>query len=226
MSRPASPLTACSVLARAMAATLSVIVLTASPAAAQTCTYPPKPSTGEGTVDRTRVAVGDCVKFEGDGFLKNSSVNISDNGAPQPAVKATGTGSFKTKVCFNSSASIGDHVLEGRGLTEGDDQCATRERIVTARVTVTGVQERSTGQAANGTSADVEGGGGGGGVDQDSDQVQTVGGSSLERAAVRTGSPSPAEYPVLLILVLVLCLVLLAGKKRRRSTQASEALAQ
>src|SRR5688500_9406249 len=105
MSRPASHQTARSVLARAVAATLGAIVFTASPSAAQTCTYPPKPSTGEGSVDKTRVAVGDCVKFSGDGFLKNSSVSISDNGSPQPAAKATGAGDFKTKVCFNTSSS-------------------------------------------------------------------------------------------------------------------------
>jgi hypothetical protein len=188
--------------------TLAFLVV-ASPANADHCHYPPKPDKGHGSVDENRVDSGECVLFSGDGFLGNAVIEITDNGVVVPGVHKTASdGSFEAPVCFTGADAVGQHSLAARGPKgppeDPPGHCGNpkAERLVAANVTVAGV--RQGGPGGNGSAGQPGG----------------VAGEGFGRPLPRTGDLSGAELMIGSLLVLFGLAVLLAGKPRRRRTEA------
>lgn len=197
---------------------VTVLVLTTGTGARADC-YPPDPGNGQGSVDRSQVAPGECVIFSGNGFKPKSSIAIADNGASRGSAEANPKGEFSTEVCFGYTAQPGQHVLTGTGPDKGGD-CAPgntpqafggvgframaappeKTRTVTATVYVLGA-----GQVANP----------GGGVDNREDGDTGSGG--LIGGLPFTGDITFVEASVGLLLLLVGLGALLAARPRRRS---------
>jgi hypothetical protein len=98
----------------------TVLVLAAGTGARAEC-YPPNPNNGQGHVDRSQVAPGECVMFSGTGFRPKSTVFVDDNGAPRGTSQADSKGEFSKQVCFDSKTKPGQHELSGTGPSKGGD---------------------------------------------------------------------------------------------------------
>jgi len=115
-----------------------------APAANAFADYPPPvDSHGEGTADPSRVGIGDCTTFAGGGFGAGAELAITDQGAEVSTIHADRNGDFSTRVCFNSGAHPGRHVLEASGTGASGEH-----RTVDASVVVQGGSESSNGQHA------------------------------------------------------------------------------
>ena len=98
----------------------TVLVLATSTGARAEC-YPPNPNNGQGRVDRSRVAPGECVQFSGSGFRPKSTIVVADDGAPRGTAQADSKGDFSKQVCFASDSEPGSHTLTGTGPDKGGD---------------------------------------------------------------------------------------------------------
>jgi len=98
----------------------TVLVLATGTGARAEC-YPPNPNNGQGRVDRSQVAPGECVVFSGSGFRPKTTVFVDDNGAPRGTAQADNKGDFSKQVCFDSSTQPGQHELSGTGASKGGD---------------------------------------------------------------------------------------------------------
>lgn len=120
--------------------------------------YPP-PSKGTGTVTPSRIQVGECAVFSGDGFLPLSAVAVADNGAARGTTTARTDGTFSMRLCYATDADRGRHDLTGSG-TGADGQPLT----VYAMLIVEGVQQSAAnpvtrpGGAASGRAGGAAGG--------------------------------------------------------------------
>ncbi len=95
---------------RLLAYTAFATVVMAAPALAQ---YPPDP--GFAFVTETRVEIGDCTSFGGGPFAPGGTVTVTDNGGARPSETADSAGAFRSEICFDSTATVGVHVLVGTG---------------------------------------------------------------------------------------------------------------
>jgi hypothetical protein len=82
--------------------------------------YPP-PSKGTGHVEPSRIKVGECAVFSGDGFAPATVVAVSDNGASRGTATTNEDGEFSKQLCYPSNAQRGRHDLVGSG-TGSDGQ--------------------------------------------------------------------------------------------------------
>jgi hypothetical protein len=117
--------------------------------------YPPPPQ-GTGRVDPSRIKVGQCAVFSGDGFMPATTVTVRDNGVVRGTTLTTSAGTFSFQLCYSSESQKGRHDLAGSG-TGADGAPLT----VYAVLIVQGVNQsrsnpstRSGGQAASGTTGD------------------------------------------------------------------------
>lgn len=120
--------------------------------------YPP-PSKGTGHVEPSRIRVGECAVFSGDGFAPLTTVAVSDNGASRGTATSNLDGEFSKQLCYGSNAKRGRHNLAGSGA--GSDGSAL---TVYAVLIVEGVQQSASnpgtapggaaGSAAGGTTGD------------------------------------------------------------------------
>ena len=149
---------------QALITTAAVLLLTVGTGsvAAAAAPYPP-PATGSGKVAPSRVKQGHCTTFSGDGFAGGSSLRISDDGTFYGTTSTSTKGDFSAPVCFANDAKIGDHVLSAEGPNAQVAPSDPADRVVTATVTVTGVEQSGNGngkpvksnRAGNETSTDV-----------------------------------------------------------------------
>lgn len=143
-------------LVTAVLALVCSVALGLSSGVATAADYP-LPTTGDGQVDATLVAAGDCVTFSGGGFLRGSTVTVRDNGSGVGTAQVDQSGRFSFVVCFGTNAALGRHTLTGSGT--GANGAA---RVVSAVVTVHGVT--TTQPVAGAGGGNGSGGGGGGGL--------------------------------------------------------------
>lgn len=99
--------------------------------------YPPPPK-GTGRVEPSRIAVGQCAVFSGDGFAPATPVTISDNGVVRGTTATTAQGTFSFQLCYPSDAQKGRHDLAGAGTGAGGSPLT-----VYAVLIVTGVKQSS-----------------------------------------------------------------------------------
>jgi hypothetical protein len=167
---------------RLMVAAAAGLALLGTGVAAAAGPYPP-PSKGTGQVVPSRIKVGECAVFSGDGFAPVSEVTVRDNGVVAGTATTNTDGEFSKQLCYGSDAQRGRHDLAGSG-TGSDGQPLT----VYAVLIVQGVNQSAGnpntqpgGQAASG---DSTGG---------SDAVPVSGGTSDAAQGPGPGSPgSPA----------------------------------
>ncbi len=133
----------CAALVLALWAGLLLLAGTASAA-----TYPLN-TTGQGTVDKSVVQVGDCVVFSGTGFAPGTTVTVTDDGTPVATTTTDSGGAFSQRVCYTTAARLGTHLLAGSGT-----DVSGGTRTVTASVTVVGVST-TRGSALPRTGTDV-----------------------------------------------------------------------
>lgn len=76
--------------------------------------YPP-PSKGTGHVEPSRIKVGQCAVFSGDGFRPLTPIAVSDNGASAGTTSTDANGEFSKRLCYPSNAQRGRHNLAGSG---------------------------------------------------------------------------------------------------------------
>jgi hypothetical protein len=128
-----------------VAAIATGLVLVA-PAAGAFADYPPPVATkGQGTVEPSRVGIGECTTFSGGGFQDNAHLAMTDNSAQLAPTSADGNGDFQSRVCFNSDAQPGRHVLEASGTGANSGR-----RTVDATVIVQGASESRSGSSSSG----------------------------------------------------------------------------
>lgn len=207
-------------------AVAALAVVTVTTGAHADC-YPPDPGNGQGSVDKSRVAPGECVVFSGNGFKPNGTVAVADNGAPAGTAKAGSKGDFSKQVCFGSTAKPGQHELTGTGPDKGGDcngnphataaggfrtmsVMATSDRTVRATVYVLGAGQVATpgGSEQGRESGEVAGASGSG---------SSAGGLGLPF----TGDMTLAEGLAALLLILVGAGSLVAARPRRRSAPSA-----
>lgn len=203
----------------------TVLVLATGTGAGAEC-YPPNPGNGQGRVDRSRVAPGECVMFSGSGFRPKSTIAVADDGAPRGTAQADSKGEFSKQVCFPSNSQPGSHTLTGTGPDKGGDcgngngpgggqgggpqalgvgframaaAAAPEERTVMATVYVLGAGEVALPDLVDEDRDEGSGGSGGGGLPF-------------------TGDITLIEGGVALLLLLVGLASLLAARPRRRSS--------
>ena len=104
---------------RLLASTALLTVALAAPALGQ---YPPCPASA--FVTDTQVEIGQCTLFGGGPFVPASPVAITDNGSSLGNGIAGADGILRFEVCFDSTSTIGVHVLVGTG-ENGDEGCLT-----------------------------------------------------------------------------------------------------
>jgi hypothetical protein len=211
---------------RLMVAAAAGLALLGTGVATAAGPYPP-PSKGTGRVEPSKIKVGECAVFSGDGFAPFTTVTITDNGDAAGTATTNTNGEFSKQLCYASDAKKGRHNLAGSG-TGADGQPLT----VTAVLIVQGVNQSAGnpatqpgGQAASG---DSTGG---------SEAVPVAGGTS--GAAQGPGDPGSPATTVgaensgtrLLALGLSavgfaflasLLLLLLARRRRRREDGPSD----
>jgi hypothetical protein len=85
--------------------------------------YPP-PSKGTGHVEPSRIKIGECAVFSGDGFAPLTTVAVSDNGAARGTATTNANGEFSKQLCYPSGSKRGRHDLAGSG-TGSDGQPLT-----------------------------------------------------------------------------------------------------
>ena len=112
-------------LAVCMAA-ITVLAMTAAPAAAQ---YPP--SGPSGAVDSTTVSPGGTVTISGSGWQANSVVQITlfSHGQQLTTVRADGNGTFTTQVQIPSDVSPGQHTVRLSGTGQDGTQRSVDIRL-------------------------------------------------------------------------------------------------
>jgi len=183
--------------------------------------YPPPPK-GTGRVDPSRIAVGQCATFSGDGFQPATPVAVTDNGVTRGSVLASAQGTFSMQLCYPSDAQKGRHDLAGSGTGAGGSQLT-----VYAVLTVTGVrQSASNSSTQSGGAPSASDGGTTGGPEV----VSGTTGAIQESPEVGAGSPvvpatSANSGTRLIMLALTglgfaffasLLLLLIARRRRRR----------
>lgn len=190
----------------------TVLVLMTGTGAQADC-YPPNPGNGQGHVDKTRVAPGDCVMFSGNGFRPKTVVTVADNGAVVGTTQANSKGEFSKQVCFGATSAPGQHELTGTGADKGgkDDECkpgnGPKQRTVHATVFVLGA----------GIVAPP-----GGGIDVPREEVPGVGGVGGNNGGLPfSGDITAIEASLGLLLLLAGGAVLIAARPRRRSSSAA-----
>jgi hypothetical protein len=186
--------------------------------------YPPPPK-GTGRVDPSRIKVGECATFSGDGFQGTTPVTISDNGVVRGSTTTTGSGTFSYTLCYTSDAQKGRHDLAGSG-TGADRNPLT----VYAVLIVQGTQQSAgnpttrSGGSASATTGDA------GGSTTDPTVVSgttgaiqaPVAGGTSGGTAVPVGAENSGTRLILLALtglgfaVLASLLLLLLARRRRR----------
>lgn len=148
--------------------------------------YPPPPK-GTGRVDPSRIAVGECATFSGDGFKPRTAVAVSDNGAARGTTTTTDQGTFSMRLCYTSDAQKGRHDLAGSG-TGANDSPLT----VYAVLTVTGVRQSAGNpqtQSGGAPSSSSSTTGGATSTTTEPEAVQGTTGAMQESPAVTEGSP-------------------------------------
>ena len=126
----------------AAAAALLAVLLAGS--AASAAPYPP-PATGQGKASPSRVKQGHCTSFSGDGFATPATIEIYDDSTHYGTTTSDDKGGFSSRVCFDTDARVGDHVLAARGPNAQTVPTDPADREVTANVTVVGVEQSSNG---------------------------------------------------------------------------------
>lgn len=120
---------------RLMSAAVAGLALLGTGVAQAAGPYPP-PSKGTGHVNPSRIKVGECTVFSGDGFAPLSSVAVSDNGSARGSARADSSGAFSIRLCYTTNDTRGRHDLAGSG-TGSDLSPLT----VTAVLIVEGVRQ-------------------------------------------------------------------------------------
>jgi len=158
---------------------LSGALLLSSSVALAAGPYPP-PSKGTGQVEPSKIKVGECAVFSGDGFAPFTAVAISDNGEAAGTATTNGDGTFSHQLCYESDAKKGRHDLAGSG-TGADGQPLT----VYAVLVVQGVNQSANNPATQpgGQAATSDGTGG---------SSPVIGGTSGAVGAPVDGGSSPA----------------------------------
>ena len=138
---------------RLMVAAVAGLALLGTGVAHAAGPYPP-PSKGTGHVEPSRIKVGECAVFSGDGFAPLTAVAVSDDGTAAGTTTTNTNGEFSKRLCYGSDAQRGRHDLGGSG-TGSDGQPLT----VYAVLIVEGVSQsagnpatQQGGQAASGNS--------------------------------------------------------------------------
>lgn len=183
---------------RGILAVATALALT-SGTAAVAAPYPP-PSDGQGTVDPSRIKAGQCTTFSGNGFLPETTISYSDNGAARDTSSAGLDGSFSHKMCFPDSTKPGKHVLRATGT--GSD---ASPRTVSGDLTVQGVSQT---HGSNSNSS-------GSGKAQTSLPAADAGSTSTRNAAF-SGTPLLTGGLLVLILVGGLAWTLVVSEVRHR----------
>lgn len=93
---------------------LLVAAFLASGIASAANPYPP-PSSGSGRVDPSRIRLGECAVFSGDGFMPGGAVAVEDNGSSAGGAIADPEGRFSKRLCYGTDDKPGRHVLTGTG---------------------------------------------------------------------------------------------------------------
>lgn len=99
---------------RLLAAAVGAVALLGPSVAQAAGPYPP-PSKGTGRVEPSRIKVGECAVFSGDGFAPVTSVAVSDNGSARGTATTDVAGEFSKRLCYGSDARRGRHDLAGSG---------------------------------------------------------------------------------------------------------------
>jgi hypothetical protein len=199
--------------------------------------YPP-PSKGTGHVEPSRIHVGECAVFSGDGFADRTTVSISDNGTSRGTAVTNDEGEFSKQLCYPQGSQLGRHDLAGSGTGSEGDQLT-----VYAVLIVQGGPGGSSDSAVEGTTSGSGTGSGtgtgtGGGnqatVDEGSavtnpDSAATTGGSSSGTSGATDASSSSGVFgsgliaiPALGIGIALAALLLLLLYKRRRDNGRDE----
>jgi hypothetical protein len=84
-------------------------------AAPQDTVYP-APTVGAGAVDKSVARPGDCVVFSGGGYKPGVVLSVTDNAHKVHTVKTNSKGRFSVRVCFDTNAKLGKHVLCAKGM--------------------------------------------------------------------------------------------------------------
>lgn len=204
-------------------AVAALALVTMSSGAHADC-YPPDPGNGQGSVDKSRVAPGECVVFSGNGFKPNGTVAVADNGAPVGTAKASSKGEFSKQVCFGSTAKPGQHELTGTGPDKGGD-CNGQPHAVAAGFRTMSVM--ATGDRTVRATVYVLGAGKvakPGGNEQGRESGEVAGGSGSSGGGLGlpfTGDMTLAEGLAALLLILLGAGSLLAARPRRRSATSA-----
>jgi hypothetical protein len=181
------------------AAVVGGLVLLGASTATAAGPYPP-PSKGSGHVEPSRIRVGECAVFSGDGFAPATPVSVTDNGEPRGTTTSRADGTFSIRLCYSSNARRGRHDLVGTGAGAGGGTLS-----VSAVLIVEGVRQTPTTVGNNGGAVSGEGVGGGNG---------TGGGTGV---LPFTGSPELLVVAAAgLVAVFLASLVLLLVPRRRR----------
>jgi len=144
--------------------------------------YPPPPK-GTGRVEPSRISVGQCAVFSGDGFAPATPVTISDNGVVRGTTTTSAQGTFSFQLCYPSDAQKGRHDLAGAGTGAGGGPLT-----VYAVLTVTGVKQspgNPSTQSGGGPSTSTTGG-----TTTDPEAVNGTTGALAEGPVVNEGSPT------------------------------------
>jgi hypothetical protein len=189
--------------------------------------YPPPPK-GTGRVDPSRIAVGECAVFSGDGFAPSTAVTVSDNGVVRGTTTTSGSGTFSFQLCYPSDAQKGRHDLAGAGTGAGGTPLT-----VYAVLTVTGVKQSRSNPTtqSGGTASSTTGGPTSTSTDPEAQSGTT--GAVQESPAVNEGAsvvPAGTENSGTRLIMLALggvalaflasmLLLLLARRRRRREDE-------
>ena len=122
-----------SAVSRAVLTLLVVLLGLGTAAPARAAVYP-LPTRGQGTVSASTVHAGDCIIFSGSGFAASTPLTLTDNGKIVGHTTTDSSGSFRAKICFPTTSTLGSHTLNARG--RGANGAG---RVVFANVTVLGI---------------------------------------------------------------------------------------
>lgn len=128
-----------------------VLVLFLGGAAFAANPYPP-PASGSARVDPSRIRVGECAVFSGDGFASESAVAVDDNGVAAGTARADARGRFSKQLCYGADARRGRHVLTGTGTAPGNQPLS-----VSAVLIVEGVRQNAGGPSGSSGGSVAEG---------------------------------------------------------------------
>jgi hypothetical protein len=209
---------------RLMVAAAAGLALLGTGVATAAGPYPP-PSKGTGQVVPSKIKVGECAVFSGDGFAPFTTVTITDNGEPAGTATTNANGEFSKELCYTSDAKKGRHDLAGSGTGADGDPLTVYAVLIVQGVnqSASNPATQSGGQAASGDSSGR------------SDAVPVAGGTSDAAQGPGAGSPGSPATTVgvensgtrLLLLgltglgfaFLASLLLLLLARRRRRNEE-------